>query len=223
MVVALHTSSSAEPLEFFSSTENFLRILTYKLGEAAVPTFFVISGYLFFYDFEQWNWTKWGNKLKRRIGTLLVPYLLWMVVFFFGLYLRSFALSEISAINFGTLKDSFDEAGGFRLFYDRPVMGNGMSLLGYVVPSDKPIDVPLWYVRDLMILFILAPVIWGFLKIARQYGLIVLFLAYITDTAIPINGFSSSHAVHGWQSTGTIFRFSLKCSGNSPIPYPWLY
>lgn len=177
MVVALHTSSSAEPLEYFGSVESFLRVLLYKLGEAAVPAFFFISGYLFFNGFEKWNWKKWGIKLKKRVVTLLVPYLLWMIVVFFGLYLRSYALSEIPSLNFETLRDSFESSGGLRMFYDRPV-------------QNKPIDLPLWYVRDLMILFVLAPVIWRFLKSTKRIGIGFLALAYILDIGIPISGFS---------------------------------
>lgn len=192
MVVALHTSSSATELEFFGSVESFLRGLLYKLGEAAVPAFFFISGYLFFKGLDRWNWSVWLGKLKKRVKTLFVPYILWMVIFFFGLYLWSYTKSEIPGISLSTIKASFESAGGLRMFYDRPVINGVNCLLGYYVPNDKPIDVPLWYVRDLMILFLLAPLIWAFLKFSKQYGLVLLLLTYMTGCGIPMSGFSTT-------------------------------
>lgn len=38
-----------------------------------VPTFFLISGYLFFYKLESFDLSIYGNKLKKRIKSLLVP------------------------------------------------------------------------------------------------------------------------------------------------------
>lgn len=43
----------------------------------AVPTFSCISGFLFFRKFEGWKWDIYGLKVKRRISSLLIPYLCW--------------------------------------------------------------------------------------------------------------------------------------------------
>lgn len=47
-----------------------------------VPAFFCISGYLFFRNLDKWDWSVFGQKLRRRISTLLLPYLLWNIVSF---------------------------------------------------------------------------------------------------------------------------------------------
>lgn len=43
----------------------------------AVPIFFIISGYLFFSKLEEWNSDIYKNKIKRRVTSLMIPYLIW--------------------------------------------------------------------------------------------------------------------------------------------------
>lgn len=42
----------------------------------AVPVFFIISGYFFFYNVKEFNSFVYVTKLKKRGRTLLIPYLL---------------------------------------------------------------------------------------------------------------------------------------------------
>ena len=46
------------------------------LARTAVPLFFLISGYLFFYK-SSLSWPMYGSKLRKRAQTLLFPYLFW--------------------------------------------------------------------------------------------------------------------------------------------------
>ena len=46
------------------------------LARTAVPLFFLISGYLFFYK-SSFSWPMYGSKLRKRAQTLLLPYLFW--------------------------------------------------------------------------------------------------------------------------------------------------
>ena len=55
--------------------------LSMTLAHIAVPTFFVISGYLFFMDLRQWDWQVYGAKLNKRIFTLFIPYLVWNTLY----------------------------------------------------------------------------------------------------------------------------------------------
>ena len=52
------------------------RVLTH----VCVPTFYLISGYLFFIGLEKWNGKVYLNKLKKRIKSLLVPFLIWNTI-----------------------------------------------------------------------------------------------------------------------------------------------
>ena len=50
------------------------------LGQFAVPLFFVVSGFLFFRTSYTINDVR--NKLKKRIFTLLIPYILWNLIYY---------------------------------------------------------------------------------------------------------------------------------------------
>lgn len=53
--------------------------ISYGLASVAVPTFFLISGYLFFYETD-WSKQLYCRKLVSRLSTLFVPYLVWTAV-----------------------------------------------------------------------------------------------------------------------------------------------
>lgn len=55
--------------------------------ELAVPIFFVISAYLFYYHF---TWTQLKNKWQKRWRSLVIPYLAWNTLYFFIFLFLSF-------------------------------------------------------------------------------------------------------------------------------------
>ena len=63
---AFFDSSNLLKLEFFFSE---------FLGQVAVPGFFFLSGFLFYRNLNSFR--DWGRKLKERISSYFVPYLLW--------------------------------------------------------------------------------------------------------------------------------------------------
>lgn len=79
------------------------------------------------------------SKLKRRSRSLLIPYLIWNLIAYL-----------LYAIN--TKFNIFDF---FRAFWIIDIPGRGGS---------SPIDGPLWYVRDLMLLMLASPIIYRFIK-----------------------------------------------------------
>ena len=58
----------------------FIIYLCKVICPIAVPSFFFISGYLFFKGLEDWNHQVWKRKMTKRIKTLLVPFILWKVL-----------------------------------------------------------------------------------------------------------------------------------------------
>lgn len=149
------------------------------LCRVAVPIFFLISGYLFFVKLEEWRTDIWADKLKRRVKTLLIPYVLWnllSVVFAFAkLYLRFFLIG-------GDAPDLpawyHDSIGGLHLFWD--------SYQGLY-----PHNCPLWFIRDLMVFVILAPVVFYYVKKTGIIGLAILYLAFVTNIWLNVPGFSA--------------------------------
>lgn len=64
------------------SIYEFVRIAgSNVITHCAVPVFFVISGYLFFFNVREWNVRVYANNLLKRWHSLAVPYLLWIVIF----------------------------------------------------------------------------------------------------------------------------------------------
>lgn len=60
---------------------NIFRVsISQVLTHVCVPTFYLISGYLFFIGLEKWNWKTYLNKIKKRSKTLLVPFLIWNTI-----------------------------------------------------------------------------------------------------------------------------------------------
>ena len=54
----------------------------HSINVVAVPVFFIISGYFFFYQTKVFGKETYFKKLKKRIRTLLIPYFLWNLVSF---------------------------------------------------------------------------------------------------------------------------------------------
>ena len=54
------------------------KLLYDVITRVAVPTFFLISGFLFYKRLEQWKWDVWKIKVKKRVWTLVVPYFVWI-------------------------------------------------------------------------------------------------------------------------------------------------
>lgn len=66
-------------------------VVSQTLVKVAMPMFFVMSGYLFFANVEQFNKEIYWQKIWRRIKTLLIPYIIWNLLM--AVKLKTFDLS----------------------------------------------------------------------------------------------------------------------------------
>lgn len=76
-IVFLHSCTSVQmysSLETLTIYQQITRVLSMQFGEMAVPTFFLVSGFLFYNGYIQ-NASCYKYKLKKRIFSLLIPYL----------------------------------------------------------------------------------------------------------------------------------------------------
>jgi peptidoglycan/LPS O-acetylase OafA/YrhL len=64
-----------------NSAQFFIISISHVIAQIAVPTFFLISGFLFFSHFGDGGSRVWKRKISNRIKTLLVPYLLWILLY----------------------------------------------------------------------------------------------------------------------------------------------
>lgn len=129
-------------------------VMTDELARIAVPLFFFISGFLFFYRTE-FSFSMYGAKLKKRFSTLLVPYVFWNVVVFLT---ELFLFSLHSGRN--QLIAGYNWFDWLNLFWNHH--------------SGMPICYPLWFIRDLMLIILCSPIVYYFIKYCKMYGVMVL-------------------------------------------------
>lgn len=129
-------------------------LLTDELARIAVPLFFFISGFLFFYRIK-FTFSIYGTKLKKRFWTLLVPYVFWnVVVFFMQLFLFSLHPGENKLIA------GYNWLDWLNLFWNHH--------------AGMPICYPFWFIRDLMLVILCSPLVYYFIKYCKLFGVMVL-------------------------------------------------
>ena len=141
------------------------------IGDIAVPLFFVISGYLFF-NSPTFNRQTFISKIKRRVKTLLIPYLLWnlsFLLFIWFLYIIYPPLMHSLA----SYLDNFDFITFIQSFW---------SING------SPVLAPFWFVRDLIVLSLLSYPLYYLIKKIGIIILILLLVLWCTKTAYDIPG-----------------------------------
>lgn len=168
---------------------SFIRILFSRvISQVAVPVFFLMSGYLFLQGLREWNWLTWRGKVERRIHSLLIPYLLWITMY----------------VCYSRILHVIDGGGNFRLydilFSDWHFIGYyynciyadtaNISWAGTISPTCCPIFIPFWYIRDLMFMVILSPVIFFLLKKLGRLYVLFLLLAYVSQIWPVVPGLS---------------------------------
>jgi surface polysaccharide O-acyltransferase-like enzyme len=125
----------------------------------AVPLFFLISGYLFFLNFNA-TVSEFALKYKRRAKSLLVPYLLWSA---WGL--GFYAVLQLPAAS--------------RHFFTNDLVldYSFMKILDTLFLN--PIPYQLWFLRDLMVLVALSPLISKCLQYLKFVPVLLLFIAWL--------------------------------------------
>ena len=132
-------------------------------GALAVPVFFLVSGYLFFLG-SSFDFTIYRSKLKKRIRTLLVPYLIWNT---------SLLLVKLLPVVFPVMSGIWlcEFPGCISLRSILSAYWNFNST-GY------PIVVPLWFLRDLIVVSLFSPLVYFFVKHLGAFGIAVILLCY---------------------------------------------
>lgn len=120
----------------------------------AVPMFFLISGYLFFnnrhLNFNSLNRGGYGYKLKRRVKTLFVPYIIWNALVILLFYLAQTFFPEMLSGSNKLIKD-FSLYDYIWAFWDTSKIQHGMQ--------PYPICFQFWFLRDLMVMSLLAYIV----------------------------------------------------------------
>lgn len=128
-----------------------------------MPLFFFISGYLFFKGAD-FNRDVYVRKLKSRCRSLLVPYVFWNLVVILLRFLVQVFLSDMTS---GTNKLIADYS-----------LSDWLDCF-WCCDGSMPICFPFWFIRNLMILVIVSPLIYYLTKLAGPALAIVAGLLWM--------------------------------------------
>jgi hypothetical protein len=146
-----------------------MTFLSEVLARTSVPLFFIISGCLFFNNFDKID-SNFFKRYRKILYTLIIPYLVWNLISYVVLNNSfDFGISMVKSLilSFGFYSISFSSIN---------------------LPSDAPI----WFVRDIIGLVLVSPLIYFLLKKFCLPTLLLLFVFWFVGKGpIYISGFSS--------------------------------
>ncbi|MDR0606256.1 MAG: acyltransferase, partial [Bacteroidales bacterium] len=174
IVLCIHSGFHAYEIEGMRLNEYVQGAISEMIGRCAVPLFYIISGYLFFYEIPNGLHSIF-EKQKKRMRTLLIPYIIASVFFVFFCVLVTIVPGTAQFINSSILPLFENNLGNifYNIFYDA---GTGM-----------PIAAQLWFLRDLILLVILSPIWYLLYKYLRWYWVIGVFaLNYLSLNHFPV-------------------------------------
>ena len=154
LIIFLHCYTSTSGIT--RGHDTYFRIIypfSLWMGETGVPSFFFISGLLLFFSKKTYV-----QKLKSRVNTLLVPYLFFNGIMLIG-YLCLLYLGKSVIIADKNLAD-YSLVDYLRAFWDRGVWDHG---------NGSPLLCPFWYIRNLMVLVILSPIIYYIIRYTKLF------------------------------------------------------
>ncbi len=151
------------------------------LARICVPLFFLFSGYLFFIS-GKFDFSVYKQKIGKRVHSLFIPYIIWNLVMFGA----SIVINRI-----GLIKEYY------------PHTLKEFLLMFWDYNGTLPINFPLWFIRDLMIISLLSPLVYIFFKYLRWVGFVLLFAVWVLDVWPFITGLSSIGVI--FFSTGAGF------------------
>jgi len=139
-VVCIHSTFNNESIGVnngdISLFSDFSSVFIYGfLDKTCVLVFFLISGYLFFYNAPDFDTEVYKRKIKSRVRSLLIPYVLAN-----GLYI---------IVN---------------LIWRREEMSVSWLINAWTGISGYPADPPLWYIRDLIVFALFSYVFYWIIR-----------------------------------------------------------
>ncbi len=171
-VILAHSNLYADKEAGFSTGGKFLMTLIpgAMCSVVVVPLFFVIAGFLYFKNVNRFTLSVYVDKCKRRVHSLLIPYLLWN---FIGLIILIFKSTVLGYPSFGIITDHhLNISKVFECFWG---LKNGY-----------PVAFAFWFIRNLIIFSVISPVSY---LIAKNRLLFIALILLICIFNISLYGF----------------------------------
>ena len=139
----------------------------------AVPLFFCISGFLYFYSFSPTRYCFW-KKTIRRLQHLVQPVFIWVSIYLL-IYLVAQQLPYISELFSGKNKLIMDY--------------NWKDLIdAYTgIQTEIPFAGQYWFLRNLFILCLFSPLFYFIFKYTKQVGVLIIGIIWLLQPVTQIN------------------------------------
>ena len=158
------------PTTTISEGTNPYAIFEYFISNAlcrfAVPMFFMFSGYLFFRNFVSIK-ESYLKKLKSRCFSVLIPYICWVII------------SGLLVI----LASQFEVARETQIVQENLVNNFGDFMNFFISPA----AFQLWFMQQLLIFFVISPIIYLAIKYTKAIAIIPLIFLWLFDINFLIN------------------------------------
>ena len=161
----------------------------------SVPIYFFISGFVFFLGLE-FTWTKYVQKLKNRVKSLFIPYVFWNLLALFVLWCKALCFPSI--------------APEFKSFLPDFTLKSFLSIFWMCPGSTMPINYPLWFLRDLMLVVLLTPLIYYMVKLYSHYWILLLGVCWFVFPYLNMGEYSSLMTALFFFTWGAYFNIKGK-------------
>lgn len=151
------------------------------IARSAVPIFFIISGYLLFLKVEEYNKTVYISKLRKRWHSLVIPYFSWIVLLILWTLMFKVGGILLHGKPWVGILDYFQNNGYLHMLWDSSVWEERTTWLGIETHNSGPALLPFWYMRDLIIMVVISPAIYWFIKKIKFVFIILLLAIYTFD------------------------------------------
>ena len=161
LVVFLHSYSKGLSASMSGSLAWWMQdLVSQGISRAAVPFFFMVSGFLLFKDFPEEGITAWWlRKLRKRLKTLCVPYFIWSLLGLLSTYvITRFASTQIYS-------------------YDVASPTWWLEVLGITTPPKFMFH--LWFVKAIFLFAVFSPLIAAIVFRLPKTALLLLFLSAV--------------------------------------------
>ncbi len=168
VLIHMHTSDITFSGGFNNPYNVLVTLFSEIVARVSVPLFFILSGFLFFATLRP-GLEGFLQKFRSRVSTLLIPFLFWNALIFLF-----FAIAQ-------NLPATAHYFTGERPLVMQLDFLQQLTVFFGVGEFQYPVAYQFWFIRDLMIMVLLSPLIYLLLRVAALPLLAALFLLWFFD------------------------------------------
>lgn len=192
LVLYIHSGFHENEIEGMYWNNLIQDFISGKMGRLAVPLFFMISGYLYFRNTYRGVSTV-IKKMKSRVKTILLPYLISCVFFVLFLVLLQIIPGVSNYMN-----------GNITLLFGKPIVDILQNIFWVSDGGNSPLAFQLWFLRDLIAIVAISPFLYYIFRILQWWSIPLIFGLSLVHIIEPASLFSSLF----WFSIGSVISLT---------------